>query len=66
VMAQRRDIIEMTEGGLIGVSNTKTISQLFQRTAIDDKIACNSVLLLAFSDSLDDSYHQYLVWKATR
>ena len=58
----------MIDGRLIGVSNTKTktISQLFQRSAIDDKIACNSVLLIAFSDSLDDSYHQYLVCKANR
>ena len=29
-------------------------------------VVCNSVLLIAFSDSLDDSYHQYLVCKATR
>jgi hypothetical protein len=58
----------MTDGRLIGVGNTKTktISRLFQRSAIDDKIACNSVLLIAFSDSLDDNYHQYLVCKATR
>jgi len=56
----------MTDGRLIDVSNTKTISQLFQRCAIDDKIARNFALLIAFSDSLDDIYHQYLVCKATR
>jgi hypothetical protein len=61
-------MIEMTDGRLIDVSNTKTktISQLSQRSAIDDKIACNSVLLIAFSDTLDDSYHEYLVCKAAR
>jgi hypothetical protein len=65
-MTQRRDIIEMTDGRLIGDSKYQKNTSIFNGDIHMFDNAGTYTLLIALSSILDESYYQYLFYDSIR